>query len=301
MTYAECFLDSARGVYIPQNFAESINPADWTGITPEDLDILRAGPEHEFYWDAWTSVLDYAETKDGRVLHQDGDLWLVARDKAIEDLDAYFAEVLDYETHHGDAGDAYAHLVEDVDLQDVKRQLAEESMVKAEDLDAYFAEVLDYETHHGDAGDAYAHLVEDVDLQDVKRQLAEESMVKAEDGTGDSLGYKWVKKLDLDLRGLNAEDVARLALGVFQMVPGSIYGPFKGGLVLASFAVQEIETEVPEDFDGIVLDFIGDNSTDAYIPEGGRLAYIATDAAWYALASVKDLQDAIDAEVLADA
>ena len=41
--------------------------------------------------------------------------------------------------------------------------------------------------------------------------------------------------------------------------------------------------------------------TDAYIPDGGRLAYIATDAVWYAVASVKDLQDAIDAEVLEDA
>lgn len=253
MTYAECFLDSARGVYIPRDFAELIDPADWTGITPEDLDVLRAGPEHEFYWDAWTSVLDHAETKDGRVLHQDGDLWLVARDKAIEDLNKYFEDVLEYETHHGDAGDAYAHLVEDVDLQDVKRQ------------------------------------------------LAEESMAKAEDGAGDSLGYNRVKKLDLDLRGLSAEDVARLALDVFQMVPGTIHGPFEDGLVLTGFPVQEIETEIPAQFDGIVLDFIGDNSTDAYIPEGGRLAYITTDSVWYAVASVKNLQDAIDAEVSQDA
>ena len=250
-SYTELFLDGNRGVYIPQHFAEAIDVKDWTGIKAEDLDVLRAGPEHESYWDAWQDVLDHAETLDGRVLHQDGDLWLVARDKAIEDLNAYFEQVLEYETRHGDAGDAYSYLVEDVDAEDVKRQ------------------------------------------------LADETMIKAEDGTGDSIGHKWVKKLDLDLKGLDVEDVVRLALEVFEMVPGSIFGPFEDGIVLAGFPVQEIETEVPQDFDGIVLDFIGNHGSDAYID--GRLAYIATDAVWYAVASVKDLQNAIDAEVLEDA
>ena len=250
MTYSECFLDSARGIYIPQNFAELIDVQDWTGIDAEDVQVLRSGPDHESYWDVWQDVLDYAETRDGRVLYQDGDLWLVARDRAIEDLNAYFEQVHEYETRHGDAGDAYSYLVEDVDAEDVKRQLAEE----------------------------------------VLRQAPGESALDA----------KWSPKLDLDLRGLDLEDVIRLALDVFQMVPGSIWGPFEDGLVLAGFPVQEIETEVPQEFDGIVLDFIGDNGTEAYIPDGGRLAYIATDSVWYAVASVKDLQDAIDAEVLAE-
>ena len=249
MTYSTLILDSSRGVYIPRDFAESIDVEHWTGIDPEDLDVLWAGPDAEFYWDAWQSVLDHAETKDGRVLHQDGDLWLVARDKAIEDLNAYFSDALEYETRHGDAGDAYSYLVEDVDVQDVKRQLEE------------------------------------------KRHETDESA---------PLGWTWVPKLDLDLRGLDVEDVARLALDVFEMAPGSIYGPFEDGLVLAGFPVQEIEVEIPEEFDGIVLDFIGDNGTDAYITGTGR-AYIATDAVWYAVASVKDLQDAIDAEVLGGA
>lgn len=250
MTYTECFLDSARGIYIPRDFASCTDITDWRGITLEDLKVLRAGPDHESYWDVWTDVLDNAETRDGRVLYQDGDLWLVARDKAIEDLNVYFADVHEYETRHGDAGDAYACLVEDLDLQDVQRQL------------------------------------------DV------EGMMKAEDGTGDSLGYRWVKKLNLDLRGLDLEDVARLALDVFRMRPGHIFGPYgEDGLILAGFPVQEIETEVPDAF-ADVLEFIGDNAADAYIPEGGRLAYMSTDAVWYAVASVKDLQDAIDAEVL---
>jgi len=253
MTYSELFLDGNRGIYIPQQFAEAIDPADWTGINAEDLDVLRAGPDHDSYWDAWQDVLDHAETKDGRVLWQDGDLWIVARDKAVEDLNAYFSDVLEYETRHGDAGDAYAHLVEDVDAEDVKRQ------------------------------------------------LADEKLIRVTDGTGDSIGHKWIPKLDLDLRGLDLDRVIELALDVFTMVPGSIWGPYEDGLVLASFAVQEIETEVPEVFDGLVLDLIGDNGTEAYIPEGGRLAYMTTDSVWFAVASVKDLQDAIDAEVKADA
>jgi hypothetical protein len=251
MSYSELFLDGNRGVYIPQHFAEAIDVQDWTGIDAEDLDVLRAGPDHESYWDAWQTVLDHAETLDGRVLHQDGDLWLVARDKAVEDLNAYFADMLEYETRHGDAGYAYAYLVEDVDGEDVQRQLNEEVLLQAPGETA--------------------------------------------------LDAKWSPKLDLDLRGLDVEDVIRLALDCFEMVPGSIWGPYEDGLVLAGFPVQEIETEVPGVFDGIVLDLIGDNGTDAYIREGGRLAYIATDAVWYAVASVKDLQDAIDAEVKADA
>ena len=251
MTYSELFLDGNRGIYIPQQFAEAIDPADWTGINAEDLDVLRAGPDHDSYWDAWQDVLDHAETKDGRILWQDGDLWLVARDKAVEDLNKHFKDVLEYETRHGDAGDAYAHLVEDVDAEDVKRQLAEEVLLQAPGESA--------------------------------------------------LDATWSPKLDLDLRGLDLDRVIELALDVFTMVPGSIWGPYEDGLVLASFAVQEIETEVPEVFDGLVLDLIGDNGTEAYIPEGGRLAYMTTDSVWFAVASVKDLQDAIDAEVKADA
>ena len=250
MTYSTLLLDSSRGVYIPQHFAESIDVEGWTGIKAEDLDVLRAGPDAEFYWDAWQSLLDYAETKDGRVLHQDGDLWLVARDKAIEDLNAYFSDALEYETRHRDAGDAYACLVEDVDVQDVKRQLEEKVLFQSPGETA--------------------------------------------------LDATWTRKLDLDLRGLDVEDVARLAMDCFEMVPGSIWGPYEDGLVLAGFPVQEIEVEIQKEFDGIVLEFIGDNGTDAYITGTGR-AYIATDAVWYAVASVKDLQDAIDAEVLADA
>lgn len=247
MAYLECILDSARGIYIPQNFAECIQAEDWTGIKSEDLDVLLAGPDAEGYWDAWHSVLDYAETKDGGVLHsgESGDLFLVYRDRAVQDLNAYFADVLDYETTHLDAGNNYADMVPD-----------------------------------------------SADVRDVRAQL------DAMSGRWTGKDYAEEKTLDLDLRGLDAEDVLRLALDVFQMESGHIfsYGPAsRTGLILASFAVQEIETEVPQEF-ADVLDLIGDNETDAYIAGTGR-AFIATDAVWYAVARTKDLQDAIDAEV----
>lgn len=73
-------VDSSVGIYIPQNFAKRY--ADhWEGIKPEDLEILKAGPDHEDYDEAWSSVLEtanYTDT-DGTVLWllQDEDLFAV--------------------------------------------------------------------------------------------------------------------------------------------------------------------------------------------------------------------------------
>jgi hypothetical protein len=68
-------LDSARGIYIPQAFADF---EKWEGITEEDKETLKAGPDSEFYWDVWETVLNNATFKqDGYTwrLYQDGDLW----------------------------------------------------------------------------------------------------------------------------------------------------------------------------------------------------------------------------------
>lgn len=73
-----CILDSARGVYIPQNFVELFNASEW-GISDKDKNILLQGPENEWYWETWDEVLDNAEYTDENGheyrLHQDGDLW----------------------------------------------------------------------------------------------------------------------------------------------------------------------------------------------------------------------------------
>jgi len=79
MDSIECYSDNARGIYIPQHFAETFNTG-WSNIDQEDISILKQGPDHELYWDAWTEVLDNAKfEKDGNtwILYQDGDLWCV--------------------------------------------------------------------------------------------------------------------------------------------------------------------------------------------------------------------------------
>lgn len=69
-------IDSNRGIYVPQEFAERYR---YGNVTEEQLDILRHGPETDGYWDTWDEVLQNAEctSPDGNVyrLWQDGDLW----------------------------------------------------------------------------------------------------------------------------------------------------------------------------------------------------------------------------------
>ena len=78
----EIISDSARGMFIPQHAAECLAPG-WA-ISDTDRETLTAGPENEYYWDTWASVIDYAEYTDesGNVwrLYQDGDLFAVCED-----------------------------------------------------------------------------------------------------------------------------------------------------------------------------------------------------------------------------
>ena len=80
---AEVLLDSARGVYIPQHFADSYPDAE--GWTPDLRETLRAGPDNEHYWDAWNDVLYcvtlvHPKTGARYRLHHDGDLWAIPMD-----------------------------------------------------------------------------------------------------------------------------------------------------------------------------------------------------------------------------
>ena len=76
------FSDSARGVYIPQHFAENIKRDAVRGVNLDAWNALEQGPDgHEYYWEYWDEVLNDATVIDdqGReyTLHQDGDLWLI--------------------------------------------------------------------------------------------------------------------------------------------------------------------------------------------------------------------------------
>lgn len=80
---ADLYADGARGVYIPQHFAESVHRQYVKNVSDDDWRILELGPtvENESYWDAWNDVTSNAviEAPDGRkgFLWQDGDLWIV--------------------------------------------------------------------------------------------------------------------------------------------------------------------------------------------------------------------------------
>lgn len=79
----EILADSNRGRYIPQHFAEACDTEQW-GIDPEDAAVLLAGPDHEWYWETWDTVLSNAKFTDSAgvewFLHQDGDLFAVTAD-----------------------------------------------------------------------------------------------------------------------------------------------------------------------------------------------------------------------------
>ena len=77
----ECIIDGAAGIYVPKEFADGFKfgTDGWMCVNPNDLEILRAGPDHEFYWEAWEDVLNAATFTDKQGvtwgLEQDGDLF----------------------------------------------------------------------------------------------------------------------------------------------------------------------------------------------------------------------------------
>src|SRR5678809_781745 len=84
-------LNSARGIYIPRDFAIDFIFGDvgWQGVPTEDLVILT-DPDHEDYWETWNTVLSnarYFDETSGKVyhLHQDGDLWAVCFDSMTDE------------------------------------------------------------------------------------------------------------------------------------------------------------------------------------------------------------------------
>ena len=79
MSGIEILMSDNRGVYIPRDFAEGFD--GWSGINIEDLEILKKGPDVDWYWEAWDNVLNDAfhNDKDGFTwrLYQDGDLFAI--------------------------------------------------------------------------------------------------------------------------------------------------------------------------------------------------------------------------------
>ena len=84
--FIELLLDGARGIYLPQEFAQSFVVRE--AELDEDMACCAAGPDQEFYWESWENILDSGtiEGASGHVwaLYQDGDLWAIREDAAID-------------------------------------------------------------------------------------------------------------------------------------------------------------------------------------------------------------------------
>ena len=247
--YCVLYACDSRGVYIPQYFAESHNPDQWdfSGCYPDSLSILKQGPDNESYWDAWQDILDYAKTRCGMVLHQDGDLWVVNFQRAIDDINEYCQETLEYEESNQDAGDNYSFLVSEGWCSQKTRDLI--SQIK--NPPAYYCTNGQWESW-------------------------------------------WV----IDTMGLNDEDILDIALESFDMVPGSVFGPYQNGLIiLDSFPIQEVCIDISTlGIPYIVLCEVMD-SCEAYIPGTGDSAYMTSDAVWYATINPLKLQKLIKERV----
>ena len=76
-------LADGHGIYIPQLFCADITQeeAELLCVEWEDVQTCQAGPDHEWYWEAWDSILRSASMTDEHgntwTLHQDGDLWQI--------------------------------------------------------------------------------------------------------------------------------------------------------------------------------------------------------------------------------
>lgn len=152
---------------------------------------------------------------------------------------------------------------------------------------------LDYETRHSDAGDSYAHMPAESwteqKTQDLIKSLNGEKRNHAVEDhfATDSYRPQW-ELLGVDPLWilLDFDTLADLALKSFYMQAGSVNGCFKEGITLDAYTVQEIEIYLDHlEIDAMTMDLVRE-SCDAYI-SGTDLAYVTTDACWFALLDIE--------------
>jgi hypothetical protein len=161
----------------------------------------------------------------------------------------------------------------------------------------------EYETSHQDSGNNYAHLVGESwcnqKTLDMVQSFNEEKL-KTYDISHSFLSPRilepqWqVLGIDKRWKDIEPDTLADMALESFDMVPGSIWGPYGNDCIaLDSFAVSGIGVSLDHlGIDAITMDLIRE-SCDAYI-SGNDYAYITTDAVWYAVVNVEALNIEIE-------
>jgi hypothetical protein len=101
MSGIKILLDGARGVFIPRDFNDCFVMKSWNlEDNDEDLAILREGPAHDWYWEAWDSIMDKAYYLDGNgyrwSLYQDGDLFAICNElMSDEEYEGFYNESRD--------------------------------------------------------------------------------------------------------------------------------------------------------------------------------------------------------------
>jgi hypothetical protein len=80
LTEPTCIIDGAHGIYIPQVWAKryGVQAVISANVDEEDVRILLSGPDEEFYWESWESVLDdYSHEVNGvkHYIYQQDDLF----------------------------------------------------------------------------------------------------------------------------------------------------------------------------------------------------------------------------------
>ena len=93
-TDCRLLLSDAHGIYIPQLYCQGISKSEAKELSMDwwAVETCQHGPDEEFYWDAWQSILDSAEITEPSTLKeeesvwrlvQSGDLWQVRSDVEI--------------------------------------------------------------------------------------------------------------------------------------------------------------------------------------------------------------------------
>ena len=136
---------------------------------------------------------------------------------------------------------------------------------------------LEYETKHYDAGNNYAFMVAESWLDQKSIDLV-----------------KWCKETRIDMRGIEPDILADIALDCFTMESGSILvNSVSDGHILDSFAVSELELDLSHlDIDSETWEQVKGECY-CYIDDNSGLAYITTDSVWYAVLTPQAMQDGI--------
>ena len=99
-------VDNHYGIYIPQAFVEHYDMEAWH-VDDADAEILKAGPEHEYYLETWERVMDNAY---------------------------YLDDDNEYRLVNGECGDLFAELMKP--QEDIQEEIADEYGL---DIDSFLA------------------------------------------------------------------------------------------------------------------------------------------------------------------